>query len=121
MSNTILVIDDDGMNLKMADFILNKKAGYEVKQAASGMEGIEILKKEEIALVLLDIEMPEMDGISTLKAIRELNEKNDVPVMFLSASTSEPQEAQDLNVLGLIKKPFLPQDLIDQVEKVIRE
>lgn len=119
MSKKILVIDDDSMNLKVAEFILSKKGGYEVLRAESGEDGIKILDENSVDLVLLDIEMPGMNGIATLKEIRKNDTYGEIPVMFLSASSDEPAEAAQLHTLGLITKPFLPTELIEQVEKVI--
>lgn len=120
MDKTILVIDDDAMNLKMAEFILSK-AGYHVRKADSGRSGIEILKQEKIDLTLLDIEMPEMNGVETLQAIRKDEAVCESKVMVLTASIDEElrQTMDGLGAAGYIGKPFLPADLQAQVESVL--
>ena len=69
MSKHILVVDDDAMNVRMAEFIL-KQQQYQVLKASSGMECLEVLKNQPVDLVLLDIEMPGMNGMQTLEQIR---------------------------------------------------
>ncbi len=120
MSKNILVVDDDAMNVRMAEFILKKK-NYVVLKADSGTECLNILQKEAVDLVLLDIEMPVMNGIKTLETIRENKNLADIPVMFLTASVDSEsvKEAERLGASDFVKKPFLPQDLLDRVEKVI--
>lgn len=114
----ILVVDDDAMNLRMAEFMLQKKA-YEVVKAESGAEAVEVLKQDFVDLILLDIEMPEMNGFETYERIRE-NHVN-TPVMFLSASTEEStiRKAMDMGAVDYVKKPFVPQVLYEQIEKVL--
>lgn len=119
MVKSILVIDDDSMNLKMAEFILKQKK-YRVLLANSGAEGLIMLRRGNIDLVLLDIEMPDMNGIETLENIRKESRFAELPVMFLTAS-GEPKDVLDAVMLGAldyIKKPFLPQDLLERVGKV---
>lgn len=114
----ILVIDDDAMNLRMAEFMLQKKA-YEVVKAESGEQALELLKQEAVDLILLDIEMPQMNGFETYEHIRE--NQVDTPVMFLSASTEEStiRKALDMGAVDYVKKPFVPQVLYEQIEKVL--
>ena len=70
MSKRILLVDDDAMNLRMAQVIL-KKTPYEILSASSGAECLRLLGEQPVDLVLLDIEMPDMNGIETLEKIRE--------------------------------------------------
>lgn len=120
MDKTILVIDDDAMNLKMAEFILSK-AGYHVRKANSGQSGIEILRQEKIDLTLLDIEMPEMNGVETLQKIRKDEAVCESKVMVLAASIDEElkEKMNELGAIGYIGKPFLPADLQAQVESAL--
>ena len=118
----ILVVDDDAMNLKMAEFILKQK-GYEITKVSSGMEAVDFLKENPQDLVLLDIEMPMMNGIKTLELIRSNEEMKDVLVMFLSASVDPETEAkaESLGAVGDVKKPFLPANLQAEVARVLGE
>lgn len=119
----ILVIDDDDMNLQIAKMILEKKLPCEVLCAADGHEGLEILRNKPVNLVLLDILMPEFDGIETLQEIRDDERIKNVPVMMLTAS-GDVENIQKVGTLGVkdyIKKPFMPADLIKRVEKKLAE
>ena len=114
----ILVIDDDPMNLRMATFLLTKQS-YEVVTAGSGDEGLKILDTTPVDLILLDIEMPGMDGIETFQYI--MVEHIEIPVIFLTASTDTKNviEALRLGAVDYITKPFVPEDLLGRVSKVI--
>jgi len=116
MGKKILVVDDDMMNLRMAEFILQQK-GYEVTKCESGMDCLNYLKEEKTDLILLDIEMPVMSGLQVLEVIKGNEETSNIPVMFLSASADAAVEADNLGVLDYIKKPFLPAELLNRVEK----
>lgn len=120
MTKRILVVDDDSMNLRMAEMFL-AKGNYEVEKAASGEECLAFLKIAKVDLILLDVEMPEMNGMETLEKIREREELADVPVMFLSASDEieEKIASGDCAVQGFIKKPFLPPKLLAEVKGLI--
>ena len=118
---TILVVDDDDMNLQMAEFILKKEMDVEVL-AESGYKCIALLqKKMAVDLILLDIQMPRMDGIKTLETIRSHGEWKDIPVIFLTASADRHTvvKASQLKVDDYIKKPFTPADLVERVNKVL--
>lgn len=120
MGNRILVVDDDAMNLKMAEFILKQK-NYSVTCVNSGEKALDELTKGTTDLMLLDIEMPIMNGIETLKKIRNNPATAELPVMFLTASVdvADIADAGKLGALDYIKKPFMPADLQARVEKVL--
>jgi len=117
----IMVVDDDDMNLQMAQFILQKEIDAEIVLANSGYRCIELLQQQVIPdLILLDIQMPRMDGIKTLEMIRGRNEWKKIPVIFLTATADKNTviQAGRLKVDDYIKKPFLPADLVERVNKV---
>ncbi len=118
---TVLVVDDDNMNLKMAEMILKKAGPYKILLAASGLQCIDILQHESVDLVLLDIKMPIMDGIKTLELMRKRADLKDIPVIFLTASSDRETvvKAGLMGVKDYIKKPFMPQDLQERVEKAL--
>lgn len=117
--NVVLVIDDDDINLQVAKMILEKKLPCRVITADNGLEGLEILRRQYVRVVLLDIMMPEMDGIEVLKEIRADNKLKNIPVMMLTASVAKEniQQAMKLNVKDYVRKPFMPAELISRVEK----
>ena len=120
----ILVVDDDDMNLKMAEFILKKDMkNIEVLLADSGMKAIDALQREKVDLVLLDFQMPMMNGLKTLEIIRKREDMKDIPVIFLTAASDRDTvvKAGMMGVQGYIKKPFMPKDLIDRVSQTLAE
>lgn len=115
MYRRILVVDDDKMNLRRTTLILDKF--YDVVRAESGKEALEKLKEQKIDLILLDIAMPGMDGIETFEKIKE--EGFEIPVIFLTASGYEDDvmAAIRMGAVNYLKKPFLPNSLLERVEK----
>lgn len=109
----ILVVDDDEMNLTRTRIILKKN--YDVLLASSGMEALHILKTRKIDLVLLDIEMPKMNGFVTFQRMKEF--VDEIPVIFLTAPGLEGDvvSAIKLGAANYLKKPFQPQELLRRV------
>ena len=119
---TILVVDDDDMNLKMAEFILKKEMKENrVLLADSGLKAIDTLQRETVDLVLLDFQMPMMNGLKTLEMIRKREDLKDVAVIFLTAASDRDTviKAGMMGVVDYIKKPFMPNDLIDRVSQAL--
>ena len=119
----ILVVDDDEMNLQMAEFILKKDfPDVELTCVDSGYKCIERLQKQTMYdLILLDVQMPRMDGIKTLEMIRAHQNWQSIPVAFLTASADKNTviKAGLLKVADYIKKPFMPKDLSERVKKIL--
>ena len=117
--NVILVIDDDEINLQMAKMILEKKLPCRVIMCDNGVQGIEIMKRQYIKLVLLDIVMPFFDGIQTLEKIREDPKLKNMPVIMLTASVDKKHisRAIQLGIKDYVKKPFMPDELVERVSK----
>ena len=115
MKKRILVVDDDAMNLMLTKRILEKE--YNVLLAESGKEALLKMKGEKIDLILLDIAMPEMNGIETFERMKEISV--DIPVIFLTASGYEDdvRNAIRLGAVNYLKKPFFPKELLKRVAK----
>lgn len=113
MKKRILVVDDDTMNLVRTKMILEKE--YEVLLADSGIKALDKLKGERVDLVLLDIEMPKLNGIETFERMKAF--VPDLPVIFLTASGLEDdvRTAIRLGAVNYVIKPFQPQELIKRV------
>ncbi len=122
MAYRILIVDDEPMNHKMVGFIL-KDQGYDIISVESAKECIDILKVTIPDLILLDVEMPGMDGLTLLRTLRMQSDYKEIPVMFLTAHSSIDilQEAVSLGAKNFIKKPFVPGDLIDRIKSFFEE
>lgn len=116
--NHVLVVEDD-KEIREAVEIYLKSQGYEVFQAADGVEGLEVIEKEDIHLAIVDIMMPRMDGISMVVKLRE---KYDFPVIFLSAKSEEVDKIMGLNMGAddYVTKPFTPMELLARVNSQLR-
>ena len=116
--NHVLVVEDD-KEIREGVEIYLKSQGYEVFQAADGVEGLEVIEKEDIHLAIVDIMMPRMDGISMVVKLRE---KYDFPVIFLSAKSEEVDKIMGLNMGAddYVTKPFTPRDLLARVNSQLR-
>lgn len=115
---TILVVDDEPMNIEMIQHILSDEPMYEVIGATSGEEAVAIITQREISLVLLDINMPQMDGFETLSNIRR---KSDVPVVFMTADKNLEtiEKAAAYFVDDYITKPFFSLELKETVHSIL--
>lgn len=115
---TILVCDDDKEIVEAISIYL-KQEGYTVVPAYNGREALEIAKKQEIHLIILDIMMPEMDGIHALLKLRE---DSSIPVILLSAKSEDVDKILGLNVGAddYVTKPFNPLELIARVKSQLR-
>lgn len=115
MQKRILVVDDDSMNLMRTKMILGKD--YAVLLADSGVKALKKLKIEKVDLVLLDIEMPKMDGFETFERMKEF--AAEIPVIFLTASglENDVRSAIKLGAVNYLKKPFQPQELVKRVAR----
>lgn len=115
----ILVVDDESRMRKLVrDFL--EREGYEVLEAGDGVEAMDIFYAEkEIALVILDVMMPKMDGWQTL---REIRQGSQVPVIMLTAKSEERDELQGfkLGVDEYISKPFSPKILVARAQAILR-
>jgi CheY-like chemotaxis protein len=102
---TILVIDDDKLSRWSLSTLLGR-AGYGVLEAATGKEGLASIQKAAPRLVLLDIELPDMDGFAVLKVIREAHQ--DLPVLMMTADPTAESErrALRLGAQGQLQKPI---------------
>ena len=120
---TILVIDDDEFCLEMATTILKENFPYRILTALSGMDGVDVLKKNTVHLILLDVTMPGWNGFKTLSVIREHVLMKDIPVIMLTASADRDSiiKASQLKVEDYIRKPFEPDELVSRVSKAIWE
>ena len=115
---TILVCDDDKDIVEAIDIYLTQE-GYRVLKAYDGLQALEILKKEEVHLLIIDIMMPKLDGIHATLRIRE---ESSIPIIILSAKTEDADKILGLNIGAddYVTKPFSPLELVARVKSQLR-
>ena len=114
----ILVCDDDKEIVEAIEIYLTQD-GHQVLEAYDGIEAVEILKKESVDLLIMDIMMPRMDGI---RATLKIREKHNIPIIILSAKSEDADKILGLNIGAddYITKPFNPQELVARVKSHLR-
>ena len=115
---TVLICDDD-RDIRRALRIYLAGAGYQVLEAANGRQALELTASETVHLILLDIMMPEMDGVSTLRALRE---GGNIPVILLTAKSEDEDKVMglDLGADDYVTKPFNAQEVLARVKALLR-
>lgn len=117
----ILVVDDNTVNLALVEQELQEK--YDVTPVISGRRAINFLYRERVDLILLDVQMPIMDGVETLKEIRRLENGVTVPVVFLTARKEKSAviAGMKLGIMDYILKPFDGDDLTKRIETIFKK
>lgn len=114
----ILVCDDDREIVNAIEIYLSNE-GYTIFKAYDGLEALNIVEKEELHLIIMDVMMPKMDG---LRATMKIREENNIPIIILSAKSEDYDKITGLNVGAddYITKPFNPLELIARVKSLLR-
>ncbi len=114
----VLVCDDDEAIVRSIEIYL-KAEGYETVSAGNGIQALEVLEREEVQCIIMDIMMPVMDGINATLRIRE---KSNIPIIFLSAKSEDTDKIAGLGFGGddYVTKPFYPLELCARVRSQIR-
>ena len=120
MAKTIMIIDDS-ISLRQVVGIALSSAGYEVLEACDGKDALSKLTGQKIHLMVCDVNMPNMDGISFLKAVREHPDYKFTPVIMLTTEAGEDKkkEGQAAGARAWVVKPFKPEQLLAVVKKVL--
>ncbi|MEL6937853.1 MAG: response regulator [Cyanobacteria bacterium J06598_1] len=113
----ILMIDDERDIQTVAQIGLSLMSTWQVLTANSGAEGIAQAKKHALDAILLDVMMPDMDGVATLKALKADDDTRAIPIIFLTAKSraANRQQLYALGAQGVIHKPFDPTTLASQI------
>ncbi|WP_304571862.1 response regulator [Pseudomonas aeruginosa] len=121
MGKPILIVDDSASIRQMLSFTL-KSAGYEVDEAADGKEGLGKAQSKSYSLVFTDQNMPNMDGLSLIRSLRNLAGYRSVPILMLTTESSDAmkQQGRSAGATGWLVKPFDPPKLLEVTRKVER-
>ena len=120
MNRCILTVDDSSTMRQMITFTL-KGGDFEVLEAGDGVEALEVAQGKKLALIITDVNMPRMDGITLVHRLRALPEFKFTPILVLTTESdaSMKQKGKEAGATGWIVKPFSPEKLMDTVNKVI--
>jgi two-component system cell cycle response regulator DivK len=116
----ILVVEDNENNRYLITFILEKK-GHSVIAARTGEEGVELAMKERPDLVLMDIQLPGIDGLETTRRIRASKPGSDVPIIALTsyALVGDREQVLSAGCTGYIEKPINPDTILGEIDKYL--
>ena len=119
MAKTILIVDDSA-SLRQVVSIALKGAGYETLEACDGQDGLNKLKGQKVHLIISDVNMPVMDGISFVKAIKQHPSYRFTPIIMLTTESDEAKkrEGQLAGAKAWVLKPFKPEQMLGAVQKL---
>lgn len=119
MARRVLTVDDSKTMRDMVAFTL-KSAGFEVLEAEDGVKALSVVERNNVDLVITDINMPNMDGVTLVKRLRALGTFRSTPILILTTEGGEDKKAQGraAGATGWIVKPFAPDKLLQVVSKV---
>lgn len=120
MNTRILVIEDNEQNIYLLTYLL-EKYGYQVIQARNGQEGITLARQLIPGLILLDIQLPLMDGYDVARTLREKEELRDVPIVAVTsyAMSGDRERILAAGCAGYIEKPINPETFVAEIEQYL--
>lgn len=116
----VLVVEDNETNLYLIRFIL-EKSGFEVIEARDGGSGVELAVKEKPDLIIMDLQLPDIDGLETTKRIRASEIDCEIPIVALTsyALAGDREKALAAGCIGYIEKPINPETFVLEIEKYL--
>ena len=122
MGQKILIVDDDSLTPRLFQRHL-EKTGYQMLAAANGREAVEVAERELPHLIVMDIMMSEMDGLTALKQLKKIEATKNIPVIVISANAHPmaKQEAETAGAAVFLTKPFSPSQLLAEIQRLIPE
>ena len=120
MGKKMLTVDDSPSVRKLVKFTLKAK-GFDVSSASDGVEALDLMKEEEFAAIILDINMPRMNGLEFLEQIKANEKYAAIPVIMLTTEGQEEDKdkAVSLGATAYMVKPFKPTQLLTLIEKIV--
>ncbi len=117
----VLLVDDDANIRTVAMIGLEDTPEWDIREACSGLEALELAKQDKPDLILLDMMMPGLDGVSTFERLRDNPETKAIPIIFMTAKVqkNEVEGYRKLGAKGVIIKPFDPITLADEIMEIL--
>lgn len=119
MARKILAVDDSKTMRDMVTFTL-RKAGFDVMEAADGQNALDVMRGNKFDLIITDINMPVMDGITLIKNVRTGSDHRSVPILILTTESDDTKKVagKSAGATGWLVKPFSPDKLVELVHRV---
>ena len=120
MAKSILIVDDSASVRQVVSISL-RNAGYDVMEGCDGKDALSKLKGQKVHLIISDVNMPNMDGISLVKAVKQMPAYKFTPIVMLTTESqdSKKKEGQEAGAKAWIVKPFKPDQLVAAVRKIV--
>lgn len=120
MAKTIMIVDDSA-SLRQVVGIALRGAGYDVLEASDGKDALGKLKGQKVHLMISDVNMPNMDGISFVKAVKQIPAYKFTPIVMLTTESQDAKkkEGQEAGAKAWVLKPFKPEQMIGVVQKLV--
>jgi len=120
MKKKILIVEDNQQNLYLATFLL-EHSGYEIITAFNGLEAVEQTKAEKPDLIIMDIQLPEMNGYEATKQIKSMAEHRHIPIVAVTsyAMVGDREKTLAIGCVGYIEKPFDSETFVSEIEKYL--
>ena len=117
----VILVAEDEPDIRQLIKLSLEFSGYQIFEAANGIDAIEIAQKERLDLIILDVRMPRLDGYETCRRLQELESTREIPIIFLSAKGQEEEVLAGISAGAeeYIIKPFAPGTLAQKIEKVL--
>lgn len=118
--NQILVVDDDQLMHRLFQHHL-EKAGYQMLSAMTGREALEIASRENPGLIVMDIMMPQMDGLAALRELKKADATRTIPVIVITANGHQlaRKESENCGAALFLTKPFSPTQLLNEIRRLV--
>jgi two-component system chemotaxis response regulator CheY len=120
MAKTILIVDDSASVRQVVGISL-KQAGYDVIEGVDGKDALKKLTGQKVHLIISDVNMPNMDGISLVKAVKQMPAYKFTPIVMLTTESQDAKkkEGQEAGAKAWVVKPFKPEQLLGVVQKLV--
>lgn len=122
MKRTVLLIEDNEQNRYLATFLLEQN-GYQVESASDGLKGIEMAQTRKPDIILLDIQLPTMDGYAVAGALRKIDDLKATPIIAVTsyAMVGDREKSLAAGCTGYLEKPINPETFVGEIERIAQQ
>lgn len=122
MKRTVLLIEDNEQNRYLATFLLEQN-GYQVESASDGLKGIEMAQIRKPDIILLDIQLPTMDGYAVAGALRKIDDLKAIPIIAVTsyAMVGDREKSLAAGCTGYLEKPINPETFVGEIERIAQQ